>query len=88
MNCLVCPAPGQPVTRALNGAPLGVVLCVDCYEAVRRRQVGISRNPDGSWDVTDGRDRSWEPVEHIKSVTDSRHVQRPAETPAQPRLDL
>ena len=67
MTCVVCPSTGQPVTRALNGAPLGVLLCVDCYEAVRRREVGIT---------SDGH------------VTDGRHVQRPAETPAQPRLDL
>lgn len=54
--CAVCSSPEATVNRhALNGLPRDVVICEDCKQAVRVRQVGISRLKDGTLSVTDGR---------------------------------
>lgn len=54
--CAVCGWPDATVTkRALNGLPIGVVACDTCREAVKRREVGVSIQPDGSLSITDGR---------------------------------
>ena len=55
MACLVCGLPGAVTVKPLNGLPIGAVVCESCRQAVRDRQVGISRRADGSWSVTDGR---------------------------------
>lgn len=52
--CVVCGDPGTVTTIPLNGLPLGVVCCDDCRQAVKRREVGISRI-NGVLSVTDGR---------------------------------
>lgn len=39
----------------MNGLPKDVAICEDCTQAVKRRQVGITRLPNGSLSVTDGR---------------------------------
>jgi len=54
--CCVCGSCEATVTRRpLNGLPAGVMACAGCVEAVKARQVGVSRLPDGSLSVTDGR---------------------------------
>lgn len=54
--CAVCASTEATVTQqALNGLPRGVAVCEDCKQAVKQRQVGIVRRPDGSLSVTDGR---------------------------------
>jgi len=56
MTCVICHGYGATETvRALNGLPLGVIACDSCREAVKRRQVGVVRRPDGSLYITDGR---------------------------------
>lgn len=56
MGCAVCGSPDAVMTRkAVNALPAGVTICADCLEAVRKRQVGIVRHPDGTLDITDGR---------------------------------
>jgi hypothetical protein len=52
----VCSSPdAQPNPVWLNGLPVGVVACEECRTAVKRRQVGVTIQPDGSLSVTDGR---------------------------------
>lgn len=54
--CVVCGSPEATVNKqVLNGLPRDVVVCEDCKQAVKRRQVGISRLKDGTLSVTDGR---------------------------------
>lgn len=53
--CLVCGDPGSVNRSPLNGLPRDVVVCEDCKQAVRKRQVGISRLKDGTLSITDGR---------------------------------
>lgn len=54
--CVVCLSQGATVNRQpLNGLPRDVAICEDCKQAVKRRQVGISRLPNGDLSVTDGR---------------------------------
>lgn len=54
--CVVCASPEATVnTKALNGCPRDAVICEDCKQAVRLRQVGIARLKDGTLSVTDGR---------------------------------
>lgn len=56
--CVVCLGDGKPAAKALNGCPQGTPICVACYQAVKDRQVGIVRRPDGSYSVVDGRTRT------------------------------
>lgn len=54
--CAVCESPdAKATTQWLNGLPAGVVACDECRAAVKRRQVGVTIEPDGSLSVTDGR---------------------------------
>lgn len=53
--CVVCGADGTVTRKALNGLPLGVVICAPCKAAIGNREVGIVRRPDGTLHITDGR---------------------------------
>lgn len=56
--CQVCGGPdATETTKPLNGLPTGVLACDDCRKAVKQRQVGVSRNEDGTLHITDGRRR-------------------------------
>lgn len=55
--CCVCASPEATLNRqSLNGCPRDVGICEDCKQAVRLRQVGISRLKDGTLSVIDGRE--------------------------------
>lgn len=55
-HCCVCGSSEATVNKqALNGLPRDVAVCDDCKQAVKLRQVGISRLKDGTVSVTDGR---------------------------------
>lgn len=53
--CRVCGGHGKATAHATNGLPKGVVICPDCRDAVKLREVGIVERPDGSLHVTDAR---------------------------------
>lgn len=55
-NCQVCGGPKATKTvKELNGLPKGLWACEDCRDAVKRREVGVSRDDDGTLHITDSR---------------------------------
>lgn len=63
MTCQICRVlDGTPTTRATNGLPADVVICVPCRQAVSAKQVGVSRRADGTLFVVDAR-LPWEDAE-------------------------
>jgi hypothetical protein len=66
--CVVCQSSeASPNPKILNGLPKGIASCVECREAVTRREVGVSVREDGSYSVTDGRGQSFNYVPLVRS---------------------
>lgn len=55
VECAVCHNSDGTYGPDLNGLPGDVPACDECRAAVKRREVGVSINEDGTFDVTDGR---------------------------------
>lgn len=69
MACVVCGSADAIDRKPLNGYPVGLAICLECYEAVKRREVGIVKRAEGSLHVTDGR--------HVEDAPKTTQAQQP-----------
>lgn len=72
MTCQICGNDSASEQKTfMNGLPIGVVSCDECRAAVKRREVGVVKRPDGSLHITDGRTKE-APVSAYTSFLESK----------------
>ena len=50
--CQICDSPDAALNlQPMNGLPSRMVVCEDCKQLVREREIGVVRRPDGSLHV-------------------------------------